>query len=111
MDFRVYYHDQPPYDGVPELAPVFGVLVIVEKDADHGRRIVQNGDYYGWVGDRWMPFDFAGLLDYLQSPGWKRVLIGRLVSNDDFQLAYNLANSDPDFPIRTAYGRERSKVR
>lgn len=109
--FRVYYHDREPYSGAPELAPVFGVLVIVERDPEHGRRIIQNGDYYGWTGDRWMPFDFPGLLDYLQAPGWKRVLIGRLVPNEDFQRVYNQANTDPDFPIRTAWGRERSKIR
>ena len=58
-----------------------------------------------------MPFDFPGLIDYLSIPGWKKVLIGRLVPNDIFLAAYDAANQDKDFLIRTAYGRERSKVR
>jgi len=108
--FRIYYHDQPPYDGDPFYAPIWGVLVIVENDPDSGRRLVQNGDYYVWEG-RWWPVDFAGLLDYLARPGPRRVLIGRLVGDDDFRKTYIAADNDPDFRPRTNSGRLGSKVR
>lgn len=112
LDYRIYYADGTFYDGDPFNAPIFGVLVIVEKDKEQGRRLILGGDYYGWDGKRWFPYDFPGLFDYLQTNGAKRVLIGRLVSNEDFQKIYDLANTDSDFPIRTAYARATSnKVR
>lgn len=113
MPFKVFYHDREPYTGDPENAPVFGVLLILESDPEHGRRIIQNGDYYGWdpAECRWFPFDYAGLMDYLQRPGWKRVLIGRLVSNADFLDVVKQVETDPDFPARTAFGRLGSKIR
>jgi len=111
--FRVYYHDQAPYDGQAWLAPAFGVLAIVERDAEHGRRIVSNGDYYVWddAEQRWYPMDYIGLVDYLARPGAKRVLFGRLVSDEDYREVWMQANADPDFPPRTAFGRIGSKVR
>lgn len=110
-DFRVYYADQPPYAGDPYNAPAFGVLLILEHDPETGRRIVQGGDYYGWTGTRWMPYDQAGFFDYLQTPGAKRVLFGRLVTNEEYQAVYDQAAADPDFEPRTAWGRINSKVR
>lgn len=110
-NFKIFYHDRPPYIGDPYKAPIFGVLLVLEKDEETGRRIVQNGDYYVWDGKRWWPVDYPGLLDYLQIDGPKRILIGRLVSNEDFTRVYREAENDLDFPIRTAYGRSRSRVR
>ena len=106
-DFRVYYHDRPPYSGDPFEAPAFGVLCIVEPDETSGRHIVSNGDYYGWDWElrRWFPFDYIGMVDYLQRPGPKRVLFGRLVSDEDWTRVYKQADTDPDFPKRTNGGR------
>jgi len=42
-DFRVYYSDGSTYDGVVENAPIYEVLLILEKDKLHGRRIVFGG--------------------------------------------------------------------
>lgn len=101
--FRIYYDGGATYDDDPFNAPCFGVLLIVENDFDHGRRIVSNGDYYVWDG-RWWNKDFIGLIDYLQTPGPKKVVMGRMVANDEFNRVYAIANEDTDFPNRTAYG-------
>ena len=98
--FRIYYADGSTFDGEPFDAPFFGVLCIVEKDADHGRRIVTQGDYYVWES-RWRNVDFIGLVDYLAQPGNRKVICGRLVDNDTWNATIKRANEDPDFPERT----------
>lgn len=103
-DFRIYYDGGLTYEGAPENAPAFGVLVIVEKDQNSGRRLVMTKDYFCWLGDRWLSTDFIGMLDYLQQPGWKRVLFGRLVDDEYWYSVVKRANEDPDFPARTSYG-------
>lgn len=109
-DFRVYYDGGATYDGAPENAPAFGVLVIVESDKNHGRRLVVTKDYFVWLGDRWLSVDFIGMVDYLQQPGWKRVLFGRMVDDEYFASVVRLANEDADFPIRSAWGLGEVRV-
>jgi hypothetical protein len=104
VPFRIYYDGGATYAGPPWLAPVLGILVIIEKDKDNGRRIICNHDYYVWVIDRWIGVDHVGMIDYLIQEGPRRVLIGRMVTNEAFQVVYNKANSDQDFPLRTGYG-------
>lgn len=99
--YKIFYDDGSTYTGNPENAPVFGVLVIVEDDKDYGRRMVHHFDYYCWDnrGDsmQWFPSDFTGLIDYLSSPGFKRVLIGRYVSDKLFTKIFTTALNDKDF--------------
>src|SRR3990172_5918358 len=101
--FRVYYDGGATYDGDPFWTPVFGVLVIVEQDPDHGRRLVSAKDYYVWEHKRWWAVDFVGMVDYLARPGPRRVLFGRTVPNDVWYAAMRRANEDPDFPAPTAW--------
>ena len=105
--FKVFYADGTTYAGDPYLAPAWGVLVIVEDDKDHGRRMVAQGDYFclDYRGDglRWCPVDFIGMIDYLGQPGVKRVLIGRLVSQELWSDTYQRALVDPDFQPKTAW--------
>lgn len=107
MDWKVYYEDGTTFSGDASVAPVMGVLVIIEKDPLHGRRIITNADYYVWddrgEGMHWWEADFVGLVDYLIKPGMKRVLIGRLTSNSVFQEVYDKAYNDPDFETKTAF--------
>lgn len=102
--FRVYYEGGATYDGDPWGAPGLGVLVIVESDPDHGRRLVTGGDYYVWREERWWSVDWIGMIDYLLQPGPRKVLIGRITTNEIYRDTYIRADSDPDFPARTAYG-------
>lgn len=104
--YRVYYADGSIYSGDPAKAPVFGVLAIVEFDKIAGRRIVSRSDYY-CLDDRgeglsWFEADYIGFIDYLATPGYKRVLFGRLVSNKTFDEIYQHALTDPDFPPKTS---------
>lgn len=105
--FKIYYDDFTTYVGDPYYAPVMGVLVIAEEDKEHGKRLIQNADYYLWddrgEGNQWWEADFIGLVDYLIKPGPKRVLIGRLVSNYVHQKVFDMAYHDKDFPEKTAW--------
>lgn len=101
-DFRIYYDGGSTYDGAPENAPAFGVLVIVQVDKEHGRELVQGKDYFVWKDNKWYTVDFVGMVDYLQTPGWKRVLFGRMVNQDEWYKVCRKANEDPDLPPRTA---------
>lgn len=105
--FKIFYDNGATYTGDPFLAPVLGVLIVVEEDRDHGRRIIQNADYFCWddrgEGYSWWEADFVGLVDYLISPGPKRVLIGRLVPNSVHQAVFDRAYTDPDFQEKTGW--------
>lgn len=110
--FKIYYDGGDTYDGDPFNAPAFGVLAIAQKNRAHGRRVTSNYDYFVWKDDlqEWMGCDIAGMFDYLNIPGAKRVLIGRMVPKEYFYSVLKQANEDPDFPERTAYYRDEVKV-
>ena len=101
-DFRIYYDGGYTYAGKPEIAPAFGVLVIVERSKNFGRILHSNKDYFVWLGKRWLCVDYIGLLDYLAQPGWKKVLFGRMVDDDYYNEVMKVALEDKDFPIKTA---------
>lgn len=103
LNFRVYY-ERGSFQGDAYLAPGRGVLLIVERDQEHGRRIISNGDYYVWDERRWWAKDFIGLVDYLLEPGPRKVLIGRMVDNRVWESVYRKAEADTDFPVRTGFG-------
>lgn len=107
--YRIYYDGLPPYSGAIYEAPGLGVLCIVERDRDHGRRLITQGDYYILREGHWYGVDYPGLIDYLLQPGPRKVLIGRLVDREKFYRAVKQAEEDPDFPPRTAWmvGEER----
>jgi hypothetical protein len=67
--YRIYYADGEIYSDDPFNAPGLGVLLVVESDPEHGRRIVSGGDYFVWDDGRWWPKDQIGLIDYLLQPG------------------------------------------
>lgn len=110
MNFKIYYDGGTNYAGDVSDAPAWGVLLIVEADPDHGRRIVSNGDYYVWDQERWQAKDFIGMIDYLAQPGMKRVLIGRMVPNEVFIEAYRQAEESNEFPVRTGFGPFEQRV-
>jgi len=103
--FRVYYKGGSTYIGPVENTPTDNVLVIVEFSNQHGRRLVSNGDYYCWDDklQRWFPGDFIHFIQYMREPGMKRALFGRTVGPDEWNETMKRANSDPDFPTRSAY--------
>ena len=104
MTFRIYYADGTTFDGDPFEAPSLDAILAVETDPDHGRRIVSGGDYMIWENDRWWAVDHMGMISYLLRTGPRRVLIGRMLSNEAYRDIYIRADEDADFPTRTAYG-------
>lgn len=80
MTFRVYYSDGTTYQGPPEQAPGWGVVVIVQ------------------YGGGWWGHDLAGLLDCLAQPGPNVVIHGRTVGKQDWRRLLDSAHRDPDFP-------------
>lgn len=110
ITFRIYYKGGMTYEGAPENAPIFDVLVIVEKDANHGKRLVTHGDYFCWEDNRWRPYDYPGLIQYLKNPGWKRVLLGVMADEKEWTETYKRALNDANFPVKTAYDMYEVKV-
>lgn len=109
--WRIYYGDGTTYDGPAEDAPALNVQAVVQRDPSphgSGRFVVHGGgqrpnrvpiDYYCYDVEQqiWLGVDLFGLFDYLQRPGWKRVLFGRTVADVDYQDAIRRAGDDPDF--------------
>jgi len=90
----IYYSDATTYQGPPERAPERDVQVIVQHDADHGWHLTLGSDYYVWRTGAWVGVDLFGLWDYLAAPGWKRVLFGRTIGNEEFQAIYRKAKGE-----------------
>lgn len=111
--FRIYYGDGSTYDGAVEHAPALNVQAIVQEDPHPhgtGRYVIHGGgqrpnrvplDYYWWDDAMWVGGDLFGLFDYLQRPGWKKVLFGRTLPDAAYQAIITAAGDDPDFD----YGR------
>ena len=112
-DFRVYYSDGSTCDGyhdAVEKVPIFEVLLIVERNKDHGRKIVSNGDYYVYDDRRWLSCDLETKNMYMERPvKEKRYLIGVMVHSDKWDDAVRRARSDPDFPPQTALSAYETK--
>lgn len=108
-DFRIYYDGGETYSGDPFNAPAFGVLVIVQRNETHLKRLVSGGDYFVWRDGEWYSCDYIGMVDYLQQPGPKRVLFGRMVDREYFYSIARKAEKDPDFPERI--GRHKGELK
>lgn len=113
-NWKLYYADGTIFsdlDGPPEMAPGWGLLFAVQRDQDHGHRIIAGGhqgihvDYYWWDEETssWFVGDYIGREDYLAQPGWRKVINGRSIGNEAFREAYAKAMADPDFPEKTAW--------
>jgi hypothetical protein len=120
VQWRVYYDDVPPQDSLN--ATVMGVRgegvqAIAQRDATPGdpyavgRELLFDADFYCWNfnDERWFRCDLYGLFDYLRRPGFKKVLAGRTANRAAYKRALIAAQSDPDFPPKSAIqaGEER----
>lgn len=110
MNWRVYYADGTTYNGDVANVPIFEVLVIVEVDKNHGRKLISNGDYYIWDDRRWLACDKETKEAYMARPGMeKRYLIGVMVHDEKWERIMKVARNDADFPIQTATHMYESK--
>lgn len=102
--WRIFYDDRTSFDWDSGLenAPGLGVLVVVQEDEDVGRELLHMKDFYYWDEGRWMGCDMIGLIDYLQRPGLKKVLIGRNTTHQNYHSTMLRAQNDGDFPPKSA---------
>lgn len=97
--WKVYYGDGTTVcdlDCSTDRVPALDVQVVLQYDPVAGWYLQSHGDYYVYrEGDGlWQACDNMGLWDYLQRPGWKRVLFGRTIRSDDFHDIFQRAISD-----------------
>lgn len=112
MNWKIYYSDGQTFsdqDGDPEIAPFWDVQVIIQVDEEHGWFSLSGSKYYVWdnrgLGYCWWGVDDIGFVDYLKDPGWKRVLVGRTIENEEFNEIFKRAKRDPDFERKKAFRR------
>lgn len=103
MRWRIYYEagEFDDHDGIPEQAPAFGVICIVQPDETVGRIIVQKKDFY-WYNlevEQWEGGDLIGLLDrWLNNLPTTAVKAGRFIPIARFRDILDRADKDKDFP-------------
>ncbi len=116
MEWRIYYGDGSTFDdedGPPELAPARDVQVIVVHDDDVLWATQTGSDYYVWddrgSGSRWWGVDKFGLYDYLIEPGYKIVLFGRTIANEEFAEIFKRAKEDPTWGKKATFKRKERR--
>jgi hypothetical protein len=107
--FKIWYDDGGTYtdeDGPPELAPKRGVQAISQSDPHCGRTLCRADDFYvyqNYDGIRsFQGVDQFGLHDYLIESGYKLVLFGRTIGNQEYREVLARVNADDYLPIRTS---------
>lgn len=100
MMWRIYYAGGTTHDGTAADVPsvrTTGVQVIVQFDPYTERWYLQHtSDNYVWKGDRWLGVDDTGRTVYLVEPGWKRVLFGETIRNQEWLAIYQEAKAYRD---------------
>lgn len=105
--WRIFYADGSTYsnlDGSPWDASGYGVLGILRFDADNGRYILTQFDYYYYEPklDDWFGTKEGGMWAYLGRPGPCRVLQGQWVDDLTYDNCVKRMLVDPDFPPKSA---------
>lgn len=77
-------------------------MIVAQEDADVGKEILHQKDFYYFEDGRWFGCDLYGLFDYLRRPGWRKVVAGRNTEHRNYQALYERARVDPDLPYKTA---------
>ena len=108
MLWKIYYNGGKSYcdsDGPVEDAPYHGVLAVAFEDLtsgpyNTGRRYRTNFDYYGYHPTFWSG---TNTLDsYLAQPGWKKVVQGLWVPDDEWHVLEASLDADQYLPLKTA---------
>jgi hypothetical protein len=115
LTWRIYYSDGSTYsseDGPVELAPTVGVQVVLQYSRAAQVERLYYKHFYVWsaqydcwlpIGDQRAPGDgHFGLVHYLMTPGWKKVLNGESLPYEAFERVLDRAVRDPDFQNKSA---------
>lgn len=115
MAWRIYYADGTTYsdeDGPVECAPGVGAQVVLQRSKTveverlyYKHHYVWSHQYGCWLGlgDQRAPGDgLFGLVHYLMTPGWKKVVSGESLPYEVFERILERALRDPDFAYKSA---------
>lgn len=107
MKWKIYYDTGVTYsdvDGDPFNAPGRGVQLIAHQNIQVGRMFQLKNDFYWWVEHKgWLGGDLFGLYDYLLDNGPKKVIFGKVLTNEDFQKIYKQADEDLYLPLKSGF--------
>ena len=113
--YKIFYDDGTTI--TDEICPINkipkrGVQGIVVADPSLGRRTEHSSDFYIFVPTRgtWRGVDYFGMYDYMIEPGFKLVLYGRVLSDEDYRKFWDLMLSDTYLPPKSATGAKERKV-
>ena len=109
MKWRIFYSDST-YEGDIENTPTRDVQVILQEDTRVGWAMVHQKDYYIWEYDQWLGTDEFGLWDYLARDGMKKVLFGRTLTHEEFQVVYYRAKDERDFGRKQGFLRRERRI-
>ena len=105
LNWKIFYLDgtYSNKDGPPEFAPKLGVQAIILPDFRVGRRIERSEDFYIWSPKNggWRGANHFRLSQYLYEPGFKLVLFGETLTDDDYAIVLNRAMNDPELPPKS----------
>lgn len=108
MRWKIYYalgKTYSDYDGPVQDAPYDGVLAVAFEDLSSGsyntgRRYRTNYDYYCYHPTFWSACN--NIDSYLAQPGWRKVVRGLWVPDDDWHKLEASLDADDYLPVRTA---------
>lgn len=95
--WRIYYADGSQYEhleGLPENAPPWGVVDIIQWDLRTDHRYHQTGDFYCFEDSYWFGCDLIGLVDYLARIGKGIVKFGRMIPTMKYNGIRKQASED-----------------
>ena len=95
-NFRIYYDNGLTHDDDVEIAPSYGVLVILQRRSSDGRwYIASNAPYYAHNGREWLHFYTNDMVDYLvHDIPIDKLIVGRMVDKAEFSQVYEQAKKD-----------------
>ena len=95
----IYYGDNSTFssvDGTVVNAPARNVQAIVQDHPQVGWEVTTGKDYYVWTHAGWWGVDLFGLWDYLVELGWKKVLFGRTLTTEEYNMFFQRALADAE---------------
>ena len=96
--FKIYYDDNTTFQGPPGLAPVRGVICILQLRADGRHNLLSQKSHYVHDGKEWISCTWDDVEEYLLDRREVDIVVirGRVVGNIEFSDIYDKAKVDRD---------------